>query len=215
MKLRTSCASDDVERRVLPGERLGACLANIRARHACGTRFDEALRRIGGGHGPGTDDPGEHLGERPRPAPDVEHAQARLDTRECGETRGQLPRVAAHEVVVAIRGDGEHPTSLVHATEARRPVHVRGRVVGLAEPERAAAKRARASRIRTAVSTATSALTAPATMSASFDVVSAPAVSPCTVTTTNSGKLAKCTARHTRFDRWRRASEVSSTASSR
>jgi hypothetical protein len=44
---------------------------------------------------------------------------------------------------------------------------------------------------------------------------SVPASTPCNVATKNSGKLAKCVARQTLRGKWARASDVSSTASSR
>ena len=71
------------------------------------------------------------------------------------------------------------------------------------------------SKIRLAVNAATAITAVVATLTNAHELASVPAVKACTVAMRNSGKLAKCTARQARLGRRRRASEVSSTASSR
>jgi hypothetical protein len=69
--------------------------------------------------------------------------------------------------------------------------------------------------MRTAVNATTATLVSSITPRSSGDVLSLPAASACVVASANSGKLAKCVARHSRFGMRDRSNDVASIATSR
>ena len=85
-------------------------------------RRDEWLGRVGGRDcvRPETADELRH--ERPRPAADVEDPLSGLDPREVGEPQGELRRIAAHEGVVGLGGDGKAHRGAPAAGAPTRPV---------------------------------------------------------------------------------------------
>ena len=88
-----------------PGERR-------RPAHRDCARGDERWRRVGRGDGFRTHQLGQYRRESAGTATDVEHPHAGFHTRERGEPRRELPRVAAHEGVVRVGRNGEHRCSI-------------------------------------------------------------------------------------------------------
>ena len=91
------------------GERQLLCgrLADVDSGVALARRGHEWLGRVDGGHALGAQPGDELAGQRPRPAPNVEHPLPRRHAREVGHLRRKRGRVAPHEPVVCVRADGK------------------------------------------------------------------------------------------------------------
>ena len=116
-----------IERVVGEGEGLGGRLAHVDARVPGARRLDERRGRIDRGDGLGAE-PGDELRrQRPRAAPDVQDALARLHSPEIGHLWGEQDGVPAHEPVVGIGGDIERHAAIVRRASPGLRVREGGR----------------------------------------------------------------------------------------
>ena len=96
-----------VEVAVAEGQPLRRRALDVDLGIALACRLDEGLRRIDGADGGGAEQPHELRRERSGAAADVEHALTGVDAGEAREPRREAARVAPHEAVVRLGGNGE------------------------------------------------------------------------------------------------------------
>ena len=96
-----------VEGSVREGQMLGGCLLHGDTRMALACGVDERLRGIHGRHRGRAEQVDQVCGQRARPTADVDHALTAGHAGKVGERRSQRHRVAAHEPVIGVGGDGE------------------------------------------------------------------------------------------------------------
>ncbi len=107
MKWTTSCARAASNALVGEGQLLRRRSLHGDARVTLARRIDERFRGIHRRHRGRSEQLDQVRGQRARPAPDVDHAVAYGHAGEVGERGSERNRVAAHEAVIGVGGDGE------------------------------------------------------------------------------------------------------------
>jgi hypothetical protein len=112
----------DVEFGIGKGQLLRGGTSDVDAGVARTSGDYEWLRRVDGGYRLGAEPRCELAGQGAGPATDVERSLSSLDAREVGELGRKLRRIAPHESVVRVGGDGKaHPGNVRHLVHAGRP----------------------------------------------------------------------------------------------
>ncbi len=119
MKWTTSCARAASKAPSGKGRCSAACLLHGDTRMALARGVDERLRGIHGGHRGRAEQVDQVRGQRARPTADVDHALTADHAGEVGERRSQRNRVAAHETVIGVGGDGERHDDNLRREESR------------------------------------------------------------------------------------------------
>jgi hypothetical protein len=111
----------DVEFGIGKGQLLRGGTSDVDAGVARTSGDYEWLRRVDGGYRLGAEPRYELAGQGAGPATDVERSLSSLDAREVGELGRKLRRIAPHESVVRVGGDGEaHPGNVRHLVHEGR-----------------------------------------------------------------------------------------------